>query len=111
MKRAMLALVALALCCALAAQAQPWPEENHYKVYLVDPPHTFVGPVQLHDQFGGYFTDMFVLEKFANPVQKNDEPILFPEAHQTWWRVDLVTERGLREALWPTVEGELRRVA
>lgn len=89
MKRVMLALLALTLCCVMLAHAQDWPEENHYKVYNVIPPHNYVAPVQLADQFGSYFVDTFFLEKFANPVHKNQEPIFFPEVHQTWWKVDL----------------------
>ena len=90
MKRMILVSLALTLACVLCAQAQPWPNENHYKVYNIDPPYTFTGPIQLFDQFGGYNVDLLVLEKFANPVQKNGEPIIFPETHQTWWHVDLV---------------------
>lgn len=91
MKRIALALFALTLGCVVGAHAQ-WPEENHYKVYNVGPPMEHFGAVQLADQFGGYFVDRLMLEKFANPVSKNGEPILFPELHHSWWAVDLVGE-------------------
>lgn len=91
MKRVLLTALALTFVCVVCVQAQPqWPIENHYKVYNVQPPHAFTGPIQLADQFGGYSVDVLFLEKFANPVQKNGEPIIFPETHETWWRVDLV---------------------
>ena len=90
MKHLILFLLTLTLACAICAQAQPWPEENHYKVYNIDPPYTFTGDIQLSDQFGGYNVNLLVLEKFANPVQKNGEPIIFFETHHTWWHVDLV---------------------
>jgi hypothetical protein len=91
MKRVVMALLALTLGCVVCAHAQ-WPEENHYKVYNVAPPVEYFGNIQLVDQFGDYFVDRLVLEKFANPVSKNDEPILFPELHHTWWALDLVGE-------------------
>lgn len=90
MKRGLLALLALTLGCVLCAHAQPqWPIENHYKVYNIDPMPVFSGAIQLEDQFDGYFVDVLILEKFANPVVKNDEEIIFPDTHHTWWSVDL----------------------
>ncbi len=65
-----------------------WPEENHYKVYTLFEEHLFTGGIGLTDQFGSYTVDVLVHDKFANPTEKNGEPILFPEVHQTWWRVD-----------------------
>lgn len=91
MKRVMLPLLVLTLVCFLFAHAQAqWPNENHYKVYNLDPPQTFTGDIHLFDQFGGYDVNQLVLEKFANPVEKNGEPIIFHETHQTWWGVDLI---------------------
>lgn len=91
MKRVMTVLLALTLACVLCwpALAQ-WPLENHYKVYNVSPPYTFTTNVLLVDQFGTYAPPAMILTDFANPVMKNDEPIVFPENHHTWWQVDLV---------------------
>ncbi|HOX27177.1 MAG TPA: hypothetical protein PLL30_15880 [Candidatus Krumholzibacteria bacterium] len=91
MKRVMIALLALTLACVMCSHAlAQWPLENHYKVYNVSPPFTFAGNLVLVDQFGTYEPTALILTKFANPVAKNNEPIVFPENHHTWWSVDLV---------------------
>jgi hypothetical protein len=66
-------------------------DEQHYLVYFLPDPVTFVEPITLIDQFvGGEYLD-FVLTHFANPVEKTLPdgnvvgPILDPLAHQTWW--------------------------
>ncbi len=86
MKRVMLAflITALLIVSAVNTFAQ-WPLENHYKVYDVVDPYTFTAPITLYDQFGEYAVDNLVLDHFANPVRKNNEPIIWPEVHQTWW--------------------------
>lgn len=83
-----LLLLAFALAFGADALAQ-WPLENHYKTYTLTPPYTHPGPIVLHDQFGHYTAPLLILDMFATPVMKNDEPILDPRAHQTWWRLDL----------------------
>lgn len=96
MKRlSMLVMVVLLVSGVALAQ---WPEENHYKVYNLMPPQPYARVVQLADQFGGYTVDMLSLEKFANPVHKNGEPIIFPETHHTWWAVDLAGSGWIIEA-------------
>jgi hypothetical protein len=74
------------------ALAQPeLPRENHYRVYLARP-LTYVEPIGLRDQFDKYTVDAFVLERWANPVEKiipetNERfPPVDPVIHQTWWR-------------------------
>jgi hypothetical protein len=89
MKRVLLSLFALMLCIVVCAHAQ-WPEENHYKVYNIDPGFDYHGNIQLLDQFGSYSVESLWLQKFANPVHKNQEPIFFPEVHHTWWMLDLM---------------------
>jgi hypothetical protein len=62
--------------------------ENHYLVYEIPEVFTFSGQIQLFDQFGDFQTTSVVFDKFANPVQKNDEPMWDPLLHQTWWQID-----------------------
>jgi hypothetical protein len=94
---AMLIAVAL-IVTTTPVQAQFLPQENHYKVYETTGP-SIVEPVQLTDQFGGYAVDQLILEKFANPVEKNGEPMVDPMMHQTWWRLflsDPIPIRGVK---------------
>jgi hypothetical protein len=84
---ALLLAVALFIPSA-SADAQILPLENHYKVYDTQP-LTYVVPLQLRDQFGLYAVDDLILEKFANPVDKNGEGMVDPLIHQTWWKVAL----------------------
>ena len=57
MKRVMIASLALTLLCVVCAPAQTWPEEKHYKVYIVEAPFNLSAPIRLNDQFGDYFAD------------------------------------------------------
>lgn len=88
--KSMVILLMLAIGAGLAvtdAGAQFLPE-NHYLVYETMPDYTFQAPIILFDQFGEYSTDFVILDKFANPVEKNGEPIFEPLLHQTWWLID-----------------------
>jgi hypothetical protein len=44
--------------------------------------------ITLYDQFDQFFphntTNFLVMDKFANPVMKNDEPFFDPLIHQAW---------------------------
>lgn len=71
-----------------SANAQPFPQEDHFKVYEVPEVYTFAGQIMVMDQWDVFNTNTLLLDKFATPVQKNNEPILFPERHQTWWEIN-----------------------
>jgi hypothetical protein len=79
----------LGLCWGAGAQIIP---ENHYLVYDIEQQYTVDFSVTLYDQFGQYFgdfsTNFLLMEKFANPVEKNNEPYFDPMIHQTWWLID-----------------------
>ena len=92
MKRLTILLALVFVVASWAVASAQWPLENHYKVYQVAPPYTYSASIVLNDQFGTYSAQTLVLDKFATPVMKNEEPILYPEAHQTWWRLDIPTE-------------------
>ena len=83
----------LVLACAVglgwsASNAQVFPE-NHYLVYDVAEQYTVDLPIAVFDQFNpNFFTDFVMLDKFANPVEKNGEPMFNPMMHQTWWLID-----------------------
>lgn len=62
--------------------------ENHYLVYKVQESPSVTGPIILRDQFGVSQHTFAVLDKFANPVDKNREGIFDPLYHQTWWLID-----------------------
>jgi len=90
MRRAtvLLALLLVSLSVPGNRAGAQWPEENHYKVYTLLEQYLHTGVIGLSDQFGTYTVDVLVHDKFANPTEKNGEPIVFPEVHQTWWRID-----------------------
>ena len=79
----------LGLCWGAGAQIVP---ENHYLVYEVANPYTVDISVTLFDQFdewfGDFSTNSLVMDKFANPVDKNGEGMFNELVHQTWWRID-----------------------
>ena len=60
---------------------------NHFNVWrdgLIEP---VAIPVFLRDQFGDAHHDAVELEWFAVPVDKNQEGVVDPRAHLTWWRI------------------------
>ena len=77
----------LLLCLSSPAWAQAWPQEDHFKVYTLTQPYTYVGQIGLVDQFTDVVITDAVLEKIATPTVKNGEPWLDPVRHQTWWRI------------------------
>ncbi len=91
--RIALALVAATLLAAAPAGAQTTPPNtppgvDHYLVYKVLNPPTFVAPVELGDQFLPFLNyQTFTLEYFMTPVNKNNEGIIDPVTHYTWWRI------------------------
>lgn len=91
--RRMVCIVCLSVLLIASASAQ-FPLENHYKVYNIMPPFTYTANILLMDQFGDYQVSFLTLEKFATPVEKNGEPILYPELHHTWWRIDVPQAPG-----------------
>jgi hypothetical protein len=73
-----------------SAQVGLW---DHYKVYRVVPNPVGPGGVLLRDQFGSSTHVVGPLEWFANPAVKRTEdgtesPIIDPELHYAWWRID-----------------------
>lgn len=85
-----LALAAIVLAAAGTsgfAQTPPLPID-HYKVYNVEPGYPYFRPVMLRDQFGQHPAQVLFLDRFANPVNKNNEGMLDPILHYAWWRID-----------------------
>jgi hypothetical protein len=82
-----LSLVFVAGLCVDGGWAQVLPE-NHYLVYDVPEAYTFGANIELLDQFRYFQTAAVVLDLFANPVMKNNEPIFDPLVHQTWWMLN-----------------------
>ena len=88
-----LAVGSIALAAGTAfAQSQPPPNTppgvDHYLVYRVLNPPTFVVPVLLTDQFLERNYRTFTLDYFMIPVNKNFEGIIDTLTHYTWWRID-----------------------
>jgi len=85
-----LVLAAFALVGGRAA-AQVAPNWDHYLVYEAQPKSTLTVPLVLVDQFQQTLTNTEFLDRFANPVQKDHEgvifPINFPELHYSWWKL------------------------
>jgi hypothetical protein len=71
-----------------AAVAQPGVPIDHYHVYNVEPNYPLNLPVLLRDQFGQGPVHALYLDRFANPVSKNGEPIYNFDLHYAWWRID-----------------------
>lgn len=94
--RLALALVAASLLAvvpaSVSAQTTPPntpPGVDHYLVYKVLNPPTFVAPIALGDQFIPFLNyETFTLEYFMTPVDKNNEGIIDPVTHYTWWRIN-----------------------
>jgi hypothetical protein len=91
MKQVSTLLAALGLVLAMSivgvSQTGPMqPNEDHYKVYRTALQTVHPGNVQVMDQFGAYSTPELLLDHFATPVMKNQEPMLDPMRHQGWWR-------------------------
>jgi hypothetical protein len=91
LSRSILSLAGVALLLAVgstAAFAQAGLPIDHYKVYNVEPNVPLNLPVLLTDQFGQHPVDVMFLERFANPVDKNNEGIIDPILHYAWWRIN-----------------------
>jgi len=93
MRKLVIVFLAFALVFGLCggAGAQVF-NENHYLVYNIDTPFPINMPLNLFDQFGPYTGDLFVMDKFANPVEKDINGVITPiydnTIHQTWWRIE-----------------------
>jgi hypothetical protein len=90
MRKIVMTVLVSALFASLfwgGAGAQIVPE-NHYLVYDVQNVYTVTAEIRLMDQFNEFQTNFIEFDKFANPVEKNGEPILDPNVHQTWWLID-----------------------
>ncbi|HTR98065.1 MAG TPA: hypothetical protein VMH61_09190 [Candidatus Acidoferrales bacterium] len=97
-RRAAAAALVAGFACALALIASPSraqvapntpPGVDHYLVYPVIQPPTVSIPVILGDQFiptANYVTSSLLY--FLTPVSKNGEPIVNPDLHYTWWKVN-----------------------
>jgi hypothetical protein len=81
-------LLILLVQTAPAQSQDPTWLDNHYLVYDVVETITVPGPVFLDDQWGHSEHPEVFLDKFANPVMKNGEPIVNEALHQTWWQID-----------------------
>ncbi len=79
----------MSLLNAPLATAQHPPD--HYLVYVVNFTPVSGAIVNLTDQFGSDQTQVRFLERFANPVIKNGEPMFLPGLHYSWWSI-FVTE-------------------
>jgi len=87
MKRAVVMLLAFVFVSGFlwsAGTAQTI-QENHYLVREAFGTHTFTGQIELVDQFRDFTTTTVQFDKFALPVEKNEEPMWNQQAHQTWW--------------------------
>ena len=77
------------LCWGAGAQVF---NENHYLVYEINNEFPVDTELNLFDQFGDYSGNFFVMDKFANPVEKEVNGVITPyyneSIHQTWWRID-----------------------
>lgn len=62
--------------------------EDHFQTYRLEFPWDVFELLTLRDQFSSYDIAGEHLEKLANPAQKNEEPIIDPNRHQTWWRIN-----------------------
>ena len=99
----LLAILLATTCVVAQARAQNPPPTgvdplwDHYKVYELVQPYVLPVPipVNLTDQFGQYFHQVYVLDKFMNPVEKRvgmtANPQVFPIhdalLHYTWWQI------------------------
>jgi hypothetical protein len=100
MRKELIIILALALvvgfCWGASAQIVP---ENHYLVYQLANQYPVDISLTLFDQFDEHFgefsTNNLVLDKFANPVGKNNEPIFNELIHQTWWQIN--DPQGVKE--------------
>lgn len=82
--------IAFTALTAGAARAQTTPPgADHYLVYVVLNPPTISVPVTLSDQFipNATYTTA-TLEFFMTPVNKNNEGIIDPVVHYTWWHLN-----------------------
>lgn len=86
--------------------------ENHYLVYEVPETYVFAGNIALFDQFRFICADEVWLDKFANPVEKNGEPMFDPMLHQTWWTLHdpqsiwiTTIENQFGNAIWQVKDG------
>lgn len=118
MRKTAIACLALVMAIGLVggAGAQIVPE-NHYLVYQLAQPYTVDIPVTIFDQFDQFFpppysTNNLVMDKFANPVNKNGEGFFNFDIHQTWWqihdpqaikKVGLLNQFGHQE--WDVLDG------
>jgi hypothetical protein len=92
--RALLALTLLTTLLVLhagRAHAQIDPNWDHYKAYIVAPLMQQFHSVELADQFGTTSNLVRQLEWFANPVEKQHGPAIYPIndplLHYTWWQL------------------------
>ena len=93
MRKEVIMFLAFALVVGLCggANAQIVPE-NHYLVYDIGQKTLVLFILQKYDQFDQWFPDFttnnLIMEKFANPVEKNGESYFNQSIHQTWWWID-----------------------
>jgi len=80
---------------------------NHYWTYHVPEPNITVSVnVLLMDQFGLSQHNALVLDRFAIPVDKNNEEIPEPRAHLSWWRLVDGTDSPFRRVVVTNQFGE-----
>lgn len=102
-------IVAFALVLSVApASAQderPIFTIDHYMTYQV-PPITLAVTLVLSDQFGESQHSALVLERFSIPANKNDEGIIDPRGHLSWWRLLDGTKSPFRRVIVRNQFGE-----
>jgi len=79
--------VVLSAAPATAQDTDPIFTIDHYMTYLVIPPITLSVSLGLQDQFGESQHSALLLERFSTPADKNNEGIIDPSAHLSWWRL------------------------
>ena len=80
--------ILLLLIPALALAQDATTKVEHFKVYNTHGPTAPLPPVYLYDQFVGEFVQILFLDRFANPVNKNNEGLTDTTTHLSWWRID-----------------------
>lgn len=77
-------------------------KKNHYKFYEAQTPVSQTFPVELRDQFNEKVLKGNVKEIrfFANPVSKNGLKIPDPQAHLTWYLLELEPQEEVKRRVW-----------
>jgi hypothetical protein len=79
----------------VSARHRVFTPQQHYQTYWVDSPVTNGDTLQVADQFypDSLTIQMVSLERLLVPVRKNHGEITDPEAHLTWWSINVFAPR------------------